>query len=132
MLSDPKLWRTGAYINGAWVTETPHGSYDLKNPATGELLVSLPRCQEAEVDGAIEAADRAFQEWRKVSAQARADIIRRWYDLMLVHKEDLAKLITLEEGKPIREARGEVDYAASFLRWFSEEATRVRGDDNPL
>jgi succinate-semialdehyde dehydrogenase / glutarate-semialdehyde dehydrogenase len=131
MLNDKGLWCTGAYINGAWLRETPHGSYDLKNPATGELLVSLPRCQEAEVDGAIEAADRAFQDWRKVSAQARADIIRRWYDLMLVHKEDLAKLITLEEGKPIREARGEVDYAASFLRWFSEEATRVRGDIIP-
>ena len=131
MLNDKGLWCTGAYINGAWLRETPHGSYDLKNPATGELLVSLPRCQEAEVDGAIEAADRAFQAWRKVSAQARADIIRRWYDLMLVHKEDLAKLITLEEGKPIREARGEVEYAASFLRWFSEEATRVRGDIIP-
>lgn len=131
MLNDQGLWRTGAYIEGQWLTETPHGSYDLKNPATGEVLVSLPRCQENEVDAAIEAADRAFQTWRKVSAQARADIIRRWYDLMLVHKEDLAKLITLEEGKPIREARGEVDYAASFLRWFSEEATRVRGDTIP-
>jgi succinate-semialdehyde dehydrogenase / glutarate-semialdehyde dehydrogenase len=131
MLNDPKLWCTGAYINGQWVTETPHGSYDLKNPATGEVLVSLPRCQQAEVDHAIEAADKAFHIWRNVSAQSRADIIRRWYDLMLVHKEDLAKLITLEEGKPIREARGEVDYAASFLRWFSEEATRVRGDTIP-
>jgi len=131
VLNDEGLWRTGAYIGGQWLNETPHGSYDLKNPATGEVLVSLPRCQEAEVDAAIEAADRAFQEWRKVSAQARADIIRRWYDLMLIHKDDLAKLITLEEGKPIREARGEVDYAASFLRWFSEEATRVRGDTIP-
>jgi succinate-semialdehyde dehydrogenase / glutarate-semialdehyde dehydrogenase len=131
MLKDQKLWCTGAYINGQWVTQTPHGSYDLKNPATGEVLVSLPRCQQAEVDHAIETADQAFHSWRKVGAQARADIIRRWYDLMLVHKEDLARIITLEQGKPIREARGEVDYAASFLRWFSEEATRVRGDTIP-
>ena len=131
MLSDPALWRTGAYIDGAWLNETPHGSYDLRNPATGEVLVSLPRCQEAEVDRAIEAADRAFREWRKTSAQHRADVLRRWFDLVIASKEDLARLITLEEGKPIREARGEVDYAASFLRWFSEEATRVRGDVIP-
>jgi succinate-semialdehyde dehydrogenase / glutarate-semialdehyde dehydrogenase len=131
MLNDPKLWRTGAYINGQWVTETPHGTYALKNPATGEVLVNLPRCQEAETDAAIEAADRAFKSWRKTSAQHRADIVRRWFELVVEHKEDLAKLITLEEGKPIREARGEVDYAASFLRWFSEEATRVRGDTIP-
>jgi succinate-semialdehyde dehydrogenase / glutarate-semialdehyde dehydrogenase len=131
MLSDQGLWRTGAYINGEWVTETPHGTYALKNPATGEVLVNLPRCQEAETDAAIEAADRAFKSWRKTSAQARADIIRRWFELVVENKEDLAKLITLEEGKPIREARGEVDYAASFLRWFSEEATRVRGDTIP-
>ena len=128
MLNDPTLWRTGAYIDGQWLGETAHGTYDLRNPATGEVLASLPRCQQAEVDRAIEAADRAFRDWRRASAQHRADVLRRWFDLVLANKEDLARLITLEEGKPIREARGEVDYAASFLRWFSEEATRVRGD----
>jgi succinate-semialdehyde dehydrogenase/glutarate-semialdehyde dehydrogenase len=131
MLNDMSLWCSGAFIDGQWVTQTPHGSYDLKNPATGAVLVSLPRCQEAETDAAIEAADRAFQSWRKVPAQQRADIIRRWYDLVLANREDLARLITLEEGKPIREARGEVDYAATFLRWFSEEATRIRSDIIP-
>ena len=131
MLNDPGLWRTGAYIDGKWVTETPHGTYSLRNPATGEVMVELPRCQEAETDAAIEAADRALQTWRKTSAQHRADVIRRWFELVLEHKDDLARLITLEEGKPIRESRGEVDYAASFLRWFSEEATRVRGDTIP-
>ncbi len=130
-LNDPSLWCTGAYINGAWVRETPHGSYDLKNPATGDVLVSLPRCKEAEVDVAIEAAHLAFKTWRKTSAQHRADVLRRWFELMLENKDDLARLITLEEGKPIKEARGEVEYAASFLRWFSEEATRVRGDVIP-
>ncbi len=131
MLNDPKLWRTGAYIDGEWITETPHGAYDLKNPATGAVLASLPRCQEVETDRAIEAADRAFRAWRNIGAQDRADIIRRWYDLMLANKEDIATLITLEEGKPIKEARGEVEYAATFLRWFSEEATRIRGDVIP-
>jgi succinate-semialdehyde dehydrogenase/glutarate-semialdehyde dehydrogenase len=131
VLSDPHLFRTAAYIDGQWLAQTPHGTYDLHNPATGEMLARLPRCQEAEVDRAIEAADRAFREWRKTSAQHRADVIRKWYDLLLAAKEDMARLITLEEGKPIREARGEVDYAASFLRWFSEEATRVRGDVIP-
>ncbi len=128
LLDDKALWRTGAYIDGQWVTETPHGAYALKNPATGELLASLPRCQEAETDFAIEAAERAFRTWRKTSAQHRSEVVRRWFELVVEHKEDLARLITLEEGKPIKEARGEVDYAASFLRWFSEEATRVRGD----
>lgn len=131
MLNDPTLWRAGAYIDGEWVKATPHGTYPLHNPATGELLVELPRCQEAETDRAIEAADRALQAWRQTSGQHRADVIRRWFDLLLANKEDIARLITLEEGKPIREARGEVDYAASFLRWFSEEATRVRGDVIP-
>ena len=131
MLNDPALWRNGAYINGVWVNETMHGTYALKNPATGEVLAQLPRCQEAEVDHAIESAHTAFLSWRATSAQHRADIIRRWYDLLLANKDDIAKLITLEEGKPSRESRGEVDYAASFLRWFSEEATRVRGDTIP-
>lgn len=131
MLNDPTLWRTGAYIDGEWVTSTPHGTYPLHNPATGELLVELPRCQEAETDRAIEAADRAFHAWRETSAQHRADVLRKWFDLLVANREDIARLITLEEGKPIREARGEVDYAASFLRWFSEEATRVRGDVIP-
>ncbi len=130
-LKDPNLWRTGAYINGVWLNETPHGTYTLNNPATGEALVDLPRCQQAEVDHAIETAHAAFLSWRKVSAQARADIIRRWHDLLLANRDDLAMLITLEEGKPIKEARGEVDYAATFLRWFSEEATRIRGDTIP-
>lgn len=130
-LNDPGLLRTAAYIDGQWVGETPHGTYALTNPATGEVIAHLPRCQEAETDAAIEAADVAFASWRKVAAQTRADIIRRWYDLLVAAREDIARLITLEEGKPIREARGEVDYAASFLRWFSEEATRVRGDVIP-
>jgi len=127
-LDDPALWRNAAYIDGQWLDHTPHGTYTLASPATGEVLAELPRCREEEVDRAIVAADRAFQEWRRTSALHRSDVLRRWYELVLAAREDLARLITLEEGKPIREARGEVDYAASFLRWFSEEAPRVRGE----
>ncbi|MCB5945510.1 NAD-dependent succinate-semialdehyde dehydrogenase [Acidocella sp. KAb 2-4] len=131
ILTDKSLWRCGAYIDGQWVAETPHGIYTLRNPATGEALIDLPRCKETETDRAIEAAHRAFLDWRKTTAQHRAKVIRRWYELTLEHREDLAKIITLEEGKPLTEARGEVDYAASFLEWFSEEAKRVNGEVLP-
>nr|WP_314561782.1 NAD-dependent succinate-semialdehyde dehydrogenase [uncultured Pseudomonas sp.] len=128
LLKDPTLWRTGAYIAGAWLTETPHGHYTLRNPVDQTVLAELPRCREAEVRHSIDAAQEAFGPWRRLTAKRRGEVLRRWYELMVEHREDLATLITLEEGKPLEEARGEVDYAASFVRWFSEEATRVRGD----
>lgn len=131
LLKDQGLWREGALINGQWVTETAHGTYDLRNPANGELLAKLPRCKEEEVVRAIEGADAAFRKWRNTTAKQRAEIINRWYQLMVEHKEDLAKIITLEEGKPLSEARGEMDYASSFVQWFGEEAKRVRGDVIP-
>jgi len=131
LLKDPGLWRPAALINGEWVDQTPHGTYELRNPANGDLLARLPRCQEADTTRSIEAADVAFRTWRRTTARQRADILRRWYELMVEHKADLATIITLEEGKPLSEALGEIDYAASFVRWFSEEATRVRGDVIP-
>jgi len=118
-------------IDGVWVGQTPHGSYDVCNPATGEVLVPLPRCKEAETEAAIEAAARAQPAWAKTTAKHRSEIVRRWYELMVKHKEDLARLITLEEGKPLAEARSEVDYAAAFVQWFGEEAKRVYGDVIP-
>ncbi|MFT4067731.1 NAD-dependent succinate-semialdehyde dehydrogenase [Paraburkholderia sp.] len=131
LLSDPSLWREAAFIGGEWVSTTPHGSYAVRNPADQSVLVELPRCREGEVKSAIEAAHRAFHTWRSTTARHRGDVLRRWYELMIANRENLAILITLEEGKPLAEARAEVDYAASFLRWFSEEATRVRGDVIP-
>lgn len=131
LLKDRGLWREAALIDGRWVHETPHGTYELRNPANGELLVKLPRCKEAETAEAIEAAEAAFRAWRKTTAKHRSEVIRRWYELIVEHRDDLATLITLEEGKPLAEARGEVDYAASFVQWFSEEAKRVRGDVIP-
>lgn len=131
LLKDAALWREAAYIGGTWLADTPHGRYALHNPADGVLLAELPRCQEGETRRAIDAAQAAFGPWRRTTAKARGEILRRWYELLLQHREDLATLITLEEGKPLAEARGEVDYAASFMRWFSEEATRMRGDVIP-
>jgi succinate-semialdehyde dehydrogenase/glutarate-semialdehyde dehydrogenase len=131
LLNDAALWREAAYIGGEWLAATPHGRYALHNPADGKRLAELPRCRESETRRAIEAAQAAFGPWRRTTAKTRGEILRRWYALMLQHRDDLATLITLEEGKPLAEARGEVDYAAGFVRWFSEEATRVRGDVIP-
>jgi len=131
LLKDTQLWREGAYVGGDWVTSSPHGSYTLRNPASDEALVGLPRFKEAETAIAIEGAHRAFLSWRQTTAKSRSDILRRWYELMVQHRDDLATLITLEEGKPLAEAKVEIDYAASFLQWFSEEAKRVRGDVIP-
>jgi len=130
-LVDCNLWRGGALIDGEWISETAHGSYDLHNPATGEKIASLPRCKETETDAAITAAQRAQVAWRKTTAKHRSEIIHRWYELIVEHKEDLATIITIEEGKPLAEARGEIDYAASFVQWFAEEAKRVYGEIVP-
>lgn len=131
LLNDSGLWREAALIDGQWLSETPHGRYDLHNPANGDLLVSLPRCKEVETGRAIEAAARTLTDWRKTTAKHRSEVIRRWYDLIVEHKSDLATLITLEEGKPYSEACAEIDYAASFVQWFSEEAKRVYGEVIP-
>jgi succinate-semialdehyde dehydrogenase / glutarate-semialdehyde dehydrogenase len=128
LLKDAALWKEGAFIDGEWVSNTPHGYYSLRNPVDQSLLAELPRCREPEVERAIDAAQQAFGPWRNATAKHRGEVLRRWFELTLEHREDLATLITLEEGKPLAEARGEIDYAASFLRWFAEEATRVRGD----
>jgi len=131
LLKDTSLWREGAYVGGEWLNETPHGRYPLRNPANGDVLVELPRCQQAEAVHAIEVAHRTHLDWRKTTAKHRSEVLRRWYELIVQNREDLATLITLEEGKPLSEARGEMDYAASFIQWFSEEAKRVRGDVIP-
>ena len=131
LLKDPELFRAAAFVDGEWIDATPHGKYTLHNPATDEPLVELPRFRQDETAQAIEVAHRAFLGWRKTTAKHRSEVLRRWYELMVLHGDDLATLITLEEGKPLAEARTEVQYAASFLQWFSEEAKRVRGDVIP-
>ena len=104
---------------------------EVDNPASGEIIGNVPSLSEAQLTECIAQADQAFAEWRKTTALERADLLMRWYDLMLKHREDIASLMTLEQGKPLVESRGEVDYAASFIRWFAEEARRVYGETIP-
>ncbi|HXH24426.1 MAG TPA: NADP-dependent succinate-semialdehyde dehydrogenase [Vicinamibacterales bacterium] len=130
-LSDPKLFRQACYIDGAWVDARSGATIAVDNPATGEIIGTVPKLGAAETRRAIEAANRAWPGWRKKTAKERAAVLRRWYDLMVQHQEDLARLMTIEQGKPLVESRGEVLYAAGFLEWFGEEAKRVYGDTIP-
>jgi len=130
-LKDPKLFRQACYIDGAWAEPRPGAAINVDNPATGEVIGVVPRFGVAETRRAIEAAERALPEWRSRTGKERAAIIRRWFDLMMANQEDLARLMTIEQGKPLAESRGEVVYAASFLEWFGEEAKRVYGDTIP-
>src|SRR4051812_6996564 len=130
-LTDSKLFREACYSDGGWVTATSNGSIEVDNPATGEVIGTVPRFGRAETRVAIDAAARAFPAWRRKTAKERAIVMRRWFDLMMANQEDLAQLMTAEQGKPIGESRGEVVYAASFLEWFGEEAKRVYGDTIP-
>ncbi|KAB2838685.1 MAG: NAD-dependent succinate-semialdehyde dehydrogenase [Burkholderiales bacterium] len=127
-LSDPALLRPLCYIAGQWREAATGGRFGVFNPATGEKLVEVPDCGASETREAIAAAAAAWAGWRARTAKDRAGLLRRWFELMLAHQEDLALLMTLEQGKPIAEARGEVAYGASFVEWFAEEAKRVYGD----
>jgi len=130
-LRDPRLFRQACYIDGVWVDKAPKGVISVDNPATGGVIGTVPRMGAPETRQAIDAAARAFPSWRKKTAKERAAVMRRWFDLMMANQEDLARLMTLEQGKPISESRGEVAYAAAFLEWFGEEAKRVYGDTIP-
>lgn len=130
-LSDPKLFREQCYIDGGWADADGGGVIEVTNPATGEVLGSVPNMGAAETRRAIEAAERAWPAWRSLLAKERATILRRWFELILENQEDLAQLMTLEQGKPLAESRGEVVYGASFIEWFAEEAKRVYGDTIP-
>lgn len=130
-LKTQRLFRQQCYVNGQWIDAGNGNTVDVDNPADGKVFGTVPSLSEQEILGAIDAAEQGFQVWRKKTAQERADLLMRWYDLMLEHKEDIATLMTLEQGKPLVESRGEVDYAASFIRWFAEEARRVYGETIP-
>jgi succinate-semialdehyde dehydrogenase/glutarate-semialdehyde dehydrogenase len=130
-LKDPQLFRQQAYIDGAWVDADNGQTLKVNNPATGEIIGSVPKMGASETRQAIEAADKALPAWRALTAKERANKLRKWFDLMLANQEDLARLMTLEQGKPLSESRGEIAYAASFLEWFGEEAKRVYGDMIP-
>ena len=127
-LNDPSLLRQQCYIDGAWLDAEGGATVEVHNPANGELLGSVPRMGAAETRRAIDAAHTAWPAWRKTTGKQRAAILRRWHDLMMENQADLAALMTLEQGKPLTESRGEIAYAASFLEWFGEEAKRIGGD----
>ncbi|WP_422101930.1 NAD-dependent succinate-semialdehyde dehydrogenase [Vreelandella sp.] len=130
-LKETQLYCPFAYIDGSWVAADSGEQINVKNPATGEPVGDIPRLGKAETERAIDAADAALPAWRALTAQERADLLLKWHDLMLEHKHDLALLMTYEQGKPVKEAEGEIAYAASFLRWFAEEARRVYGETIP-
>ena len=127
-LNDPALLRQQCYINGQWLDAGSGKTTDVSNPATGEIIGAVPTMGTQETAHAISAANDAWPAWRKKSAKERAGYLRRWNDLMLEHADDLALLMTAEQGKPLAESKGEVQYAASFIEWFAEEGKRVSGD----
>ncbi|WP_280562365.1 NAD-dependent succinate-semialdehyde dehydrogenase [Chromohalobacter sp. 48-RD10] len=130
-LQENSLFRPFAYIDGNWVAADSGEQIEVDDPATGEVVGRMPKLGRAETERAIEAAESAWPAWRALTAQERADTLMKWYDLMLEHQDQLAAIMTAEQGKPIKEAAGEIAYAASFLRWFAEEARRVYGDTIP-
>jgi succinate-semialdehyde dehydrogenase/glutarate-semialdehyde dehydrogenase len=127
----PFLFRQQAYIDGQWREAYKDEQIEVINPATGELLGFVPNMGAEETTEAIEAAHRAFQLWRVYSAKQRSGLLRKWFDLIVAHAQDLAILMTLEQGKPLTEALGEVQYAAAFIEWFAEEGKRLYGDVIP-
>ena len=130
-IQDLALFREACYLDGEWVASDSQGVIEVDNPATGEIIGRVPRMGAAQTRQAIAAAARAFPTWRAETAKERAQVLRRWFDLMVANQEDLARLMTLEQGKPLAESRGEVAYAAGFLEWFGEEAKRIYGDTIP-
>ena len=130
-LKDPKLLRNQCYIDGQWADAEGGKTVAVTNPATGELLGTVPNMGAAETRRAIEAANAAWPAWRSKTAKERSTILRKWAELMMANQEDLAIIMTAEQGKPLVESRGEIVYAASFIEWFAEEARRVYGDTIP-
>lgn len=130
-LSDQSLLKTQAYIDGKWVDSDGGNTLAVVNPATGDSIAEIASCGTDETRRAIDAAEAAMPAWRKRSAKDRGAILRRWFNLMMESQEDLAQILTAEQGKPLAEARGEVAYGASYIEWFAEEAKRIYGDTMP-
>jgi succinate-semialdehyde dehydrogenase/glutarate-semialdehyde dehydrogenase len=131
LLKDPTLLRQQCYLDGQWLPGDSGAVIDVTNPATGQRLGTVPRMGADETRRAIEAAHRALPAWRAKTAKERARILRRWFDLMMANQDDLAVIMTAEQGKPLAESKGEIAYAASFIEWFAEEGKRIYGDTIP-
>jgi succinate-semialdehyde dehydrogenase/glutarate-semialdehyde dehydrogenase len=127
-LNNPQVLRHQAFIDGVWLAADNEATITVVNPSTGVTIGQVPRMGQTETRRAIEAAERALPAWRELSAKARANALRRWYDLIIEHQHDLAHIMTLEQGKPLPEALGEIVFGASYIEWYAEEAKRVYGD----
>ncbi|WP_236233292.1 NAD-dependent succinate-semialdehyde dehydrogenase [Pseudomonas tohonis] len=130
-LNDLNLLREQAYVNGQWIEADDEGRFGVTNPANGELIAEIASLGRAETARAIDAAQAALPAWRARTAKERSTILRTWYELIMANQEDLARLLSWEQGKPLAESRGEIAYGASFIEWFAEEAKRVYGDVIP-
>jgi succinate-semialdehyde dehydrogenase/glutarate-semialdehyde dehydrogenase len=130
-LKDPSLLKSQAYIDGQWTDADDGSTFPVRNPANGEVIANVAKAGAAETARAVAAADRAMRNWKKLPAKARAGILRKWYDLMMANQEDLAIIMTTEQGKVLAESRGEIAYGAAFVEWFGEEAKRIDGDVIP-
>jgi succinate-semialdehyde dehydrogenase/glutarate-semialdehyde dehydrogenase len=130
-LKDPSLFRQQCYIDGKWVDAESKGTFEIKNPANGERVGTMPKLSRAETAKTIEVANAAWPAWRAKSAKERAVLLRKWFDLIVANTDDLAMIMTMEQGKPLAESKGEIAYAAAFIEWFGEEAKRVYGDTIP-
>jgi succinate-semialdehyde dehydrogenase/glutarate-semialdehyde dehydrogenase len=130
-LKDSKLFRQQCYVGGAWVNAGNGGAFPVTNPVDGSQIGTVPSFSAADTQRAIDAAEAAFPAWRAKTAKERSQILRRWFDLCMQNQDDLAMILTLEQGKPLAEARGEIAYGSSFIEWFAEEAKRVYGDVIP-
>lgn len=126
-LIDATLLKSGSYLNGKWTVESENNA-TVTNPATGEVITNLCLSGEQDAQAAIVAANNAFQQWKNTSVKTRFELLKKWFDLIIANKQDLATIMTLEQGKPIAESLGEIDYGASYVEWFAEEAKRVYGD----
>ena len=126
-LRDPSLLKTQCLIDGQWLAADAGATIDVNNPATGQLLVTVPKMGKAETLRSIAAAERAFVLWKNKTAEQRASILYKWFELLMQNQEDLAQIMTAEQGKPLAESRGEIAYAASYVQWFAEEAKRIYG-----
>ncbi|KAJ2689081.1 hypothetical protein IWW39_001720, partial [Coemansia spiralis] len=130
-IKDKSLVCRQAYIDGKWVDAASQQHFDIVDPATLETIGSVPDMDASDVKLAVSAATRAFASWKHTTSKERSLLLRKWHDLLVANKDDLARLMTLENGKPLVEAHGEIGYSASFVEWFSEEAKRGYGDIVP-
>ena len=130
-LKDPSLLRADAYVDGAWTGAASGARFAVIDKATGETIASVADLDAADTAHAIAAANAAWPAWRAKTAKERAGLMRKWFDLILANQEDLARLMTAEQGKPLAETRGEIAYGASFIEWFAEEGKRIYGDVIP-